>query len=79
MHNFPEHCERCGVQLVSSTMSRFNTDTICLTCAKRERAHPKYAEAAAAELAAVRSGNMNFPGIGCPADLYAGVTHEIYL
>ena len=50
-------------------MSRFNTDIICDPCEKLERAHPKYREAQEAELAAVKAGNYNFPGIGKPADL----------
>jgi hypothetical protein len=51
------------------TMSRFNTDMVCEDCESREKAHPKYAEAKAAELAAVRRGEHNFPGIGLPPDL----------
>jgi len=45
-------------------MSRFNTDLICPDCEDEERRHPDYEKAAAAELAAVRAGNYNFPGIG---------------
>jgi hypothetical protein len=40
-----------------------------MDCKKKERAHPRYAEADAAEVAAVRAGVRNFPGIGKPADL----------
>ena len=47
-------------------MSRFNTDAICMKCAEEERQHPDYKLAADAELAAVRSGNRNFEGIGWP-------------
>jgi hypothetical protein len=50
-------------------MSRFNTDWICLACEEKERAHPLYKKASEAELAAVRSGDFNFKGIGKPADL----------
>jgi len=50
-------------------MSRFNTDMICMECEDRERAHPKYAEAAAAELRQVRAGNYNYAGVGKPHDL----------
>lgn len=50
-------------------MSRFNTDAICLDCNAKEKRHPKYPEAEAAELEAVRSGDYNFPGIGKPDDL----------
>ena len=43
-----------------------HTDTICMKCAGEERQHPDYRMAADAELAAVRSGDRNFPGIGWP-------------
>ena len=35
-----------------------------------QRAHPDYKAADAAEVAAVRAGDMNFPGVGCPAALH---------
>lgn len=63
-------CHRCGNDAGSGTMSRFNTDWICPECEEREKAHPAYPAAAAAELAAVQAGNYNFPGVGCPPDLY---------
>jgi len=50
-------------------MSMFNTDMICYDCETREKAHPKYKEARLAERKSVRSGNMNFVGIGKPDDL----------
>lgn len=62
-------CRRCGAKDKPTTMSRFNVDIICLDCQAKEKAHPRYAEAAAAELAEVKRGNYNFPGIGKPADL----------
>ena len=63
-------CPRCGADLSRGrTMSRFNTDPICLACAAAERRHPDYAKACAAELAAVKAGDRNFPGIGLPPDL----------
>ncbi len=45
-------------------MSRFNEDCICMDCAKKEKEHPRYKEAVEAEMAAIKQGNMNFPGIG---------------
>lgn len=67
-------CPRCHNPMPIYTMSRFNTEYICVwNCVERERAHPKYAEAAAAELAAVRAGELNYPGIGCPPELYLPV------
>ena len=62
-------CARCGATNCATIMSKFNQDIICMSCKDKERKHPKYAEADAAELAAVRAGNYNFEGIGKPADL----------
>ena len=46
------------------TMSMFNTDCICMKCAKEERARSDYGQARDAEMDAVRNGNRNFTGIG---------------
>ena len=62
-------CVRCDAQNAVTTMSRFNTDIICTDCETTERAHPRYQEAADAELAAVKRGNYNYPGIGKPENL----------
>ena len=62
--------DRCNKETKFCTMSKFNEDTICPDCEEREINHPKYEEAARAEFEAVRAGNLNFPGIGAPADLY---------
>ena len=72
MNAFPTHCERCGADLskIGSIMSKFNQDTICMNCKDLERAHPDYAKADAAEVAAVQRGEMNFPGIGLPPELH---------
>ena len=59
-------CDRCGGDLKVRIMSRFNTDCLCMKCAEEERQHPDYQKAVDAELAAVRRGDMNFPGIGWP-------------
>ena len=67
MDNFfsKQTCDRCGSSLTSGrTMSRFNTDCICLKCAEEEKSHPDYRKAVEAETAAIRNGNHNFPGIG---------------
>lgn len=63
---FCSHCMRCGADLarVPSTVSRFSTENICLTCEQEERKAPNYAEAHRVELEAVRRGDYNFPGIG---------------
>lgn len=62
-------CQRCGGVTIATICSYFNTQQVCLECAEKERAHPRYAEARAAEEAACRAGNYNFPGIGKPGDL----------
>jgi len=62
-------CDRCNTETGIYTTSYFNTDTICMDCKTKEREHPKFREAEAAEIAAVLSGDYNFPGIGKPADL----------
>ena len=63
-------CQRCGLAPVLTwTGSRFNTESICRTCEEKEKAHPAYSEAVAAELQSVRAGDYNFIGIGLPSDL----------
>ena len=61
------HCERCGEQTLSTVMSMFNTDQICLKCKEEESKHPRYKEAVEAEREAIRGGDFNFPGIGWSA------------
>jgi hypothetical protein len=56
-------CERCRRPTIATSMSFFNTQTLCLECWNAERQDPRYAEARAAEEAACRRG-FNFPGIG---------------
>lgn len=82
--NIPKNCMRCGADLSAGCiMSKFNEDWICMACKEKERKHPDYAAASAAENAAVAStdwqaaregrpfdrSGLNFPGIGKPADL----------
>jgi hypothetical protein len=63
------NCARCGRALRVWSMSRFNTDPLCMQCVEDEQLAPGYAEAAAAEAAHVRAGDLNFPGVGLsPAD-----------
>ena len=60
-------CDRCRASLDGGfTMSRFNTDTLCMKCAEEERRHPDYQLAADIEQAAIRHGDYNFEGIGWP-------------
>lgn len=66
--NYPI-CERCGKETKSFTMSMFNEEHICMECKEKERRHPDYQRARDAEQEVVKNGNMNFSGIGKPADL----------
>jgi hypothetical protein len=50
-------------------MSMFNTQDICMDCKEKETKHPDYQKANEAEIAACRAGNLNFKGVGKPADL----------
>lgn len=60
-----KRCDWCGGSLDGGrTMSRFNTDCICMACAEAEIRHPDYRKAVEAELAEIRKGNRNFKGIG---------------
>jgi hypothetical protein len=72
MSHWPTHCARCAADLskVTSIVSKFNLDTICYPCKRREKAHLNYHEADMAEIASVRAGDMNFAGVGCPPELY---------
>ena len=69
MSSFNMCCERCGRQAGTSIVSRFNLQVICLNCSDKERAHPRYSDAVAAEEEQIRIGNLNFRGIGKPSDL----------
>lgn len=60
-----KRCDRCAGSLDGGrTMSVFNNDCICLTCKDIEMQRTDYIDAVAAERAAVKAGDMNFPGIG---------------
>jgi len=64
------NCERCKSDCRDGhTMSMFNTQTICIPCARTEEKHPKYEDARLADLQEIRKGNYNFLGIGKPDDL----------
>ena len=63
MHH-SDHCDRCNGPLELPIMSKFNRDIICTPCKDDECEAPGYAAADAAEVAAVRAGDYNFPGIG---------------
>lgn len=62
-------CDRCYKETRVTIVSYFNTDTICVECKAKERAHPDYQKAVDAEVNAVKAGNLNFSGIGLPLDL----------
>ena len=58
------NCDRCNCELKLSIMSKFNTDILCPLCSVDEKEAPGYPRASAAETAAVRSGDYNFPVVG---------------
>lgn len=59
-----ETCDRCGESLAGGRiMSTLNTDCICLECKEQEKEHPRYKEAAKAELKQVQKGNYNYEGL----------------
>ncbi len=62
-------CDRCGSESGYSTGSYFDTAQICLDCAERERAHPKFDYARKIETQQCKQGNFNYPGIGLPPEL----------
>ena len=64
MSEYQKNCSRCGVELKVWTMSKFNTDIICMSCKEDERQAPGYKAADEAELQAVKNGVRNFPGVG---------------
>lgn len=58
-------CDRCGGSLSSGrTLSMFNMQVICRTCKETEKKRDDYKKARAADLAEIKKGNYNFPGIG---------------
>lgn len=62
-------CDRCGREAIGTTLSYFNTETICWTCSDEERQHPKFAAAQDVEELHVIAGNYNFEGVGLPDEL----------
>lgn len=62
-------CQRCYSLSELHTMSMFDVSLICLKCADGEKTHPQYKNAEKAEIKAVKQGNLNFAGIGCPPEL----------
>lgn len=55
-------CDRCGSDEPLS-MSYLNLDMLCSSCKEKEKQHPRYEEAREAELAAIKNGDYNYPGI----------------
>lgn len=72
-------CDRCGKPTVASTVSFFDTSTICPKCEAIEKAHPAWEAAHRKEEEMVLAGNYNFEGVGLPNDLqikFEGVKHS---
>ena len=57
-------CDRCKGDLTyGRTMSMFNTDCICMECAKNEKKDKDYKAAVKADMDEIKKGNYNFKGI----------------
>lgn len=59
---------RCGTETIGTIMSKFNTEEICFDCRNDEQHAPGYQAADAAEIAACRSGDYNFPVVGLSSE-----------
>lgn len=57
-------CDRCHKKTRATIMSMFNNDTICMNCKAKEETRTDYKKAVEADVAAIKSGNYNFKGIG---------------
>ena len=57
-------CDRCGGSLENGrTMSRFNTNCICMNCSEKEKKDKDYDKAVKAENDEIKKGNYNYKGI----------------
>lgn len=66
-------CARCGATNTASIVSKYNLDEICIECKHDERRLPSYAHADAEEVASVRAGHLNFPGVGLTDEDHAAL------
>ena len=58
-------CDRCGSGLDGGrTMSRLNTECICIKCSEKEREDKDYKKAVKADQEQIKKGNYNYKGIG---------------
>jgi hypothetical protein len=63
---FKGNCHRCSKETDSFTMSWFSTESICMECSDEENDHADIKLAKDVEIAHVKAGNFNYPGIGWP-------------
>jgi hypothetical protein len=70
-------CDRCHVETIIYTLSKFNVDNICLHCATDERQAPGYRHACQVEEDQVRQGNYNFRGVGLSFEDQAFLTLQL--
>ncbi len=78
MHGFPNKCARCGTApLLVSSMSRMNTDILCMPCLNDEKDCPGFQAAYEAEHAEVLKGNYSFEGVGLTDEDRAFLTQRI--
>lgn len=60
-----ENCDRCKKPLNGCRIqSMYSSAVLCMECHDKEIKRSDYQEAVAADHAAIRNGDYNFPGIG---------------
>lgn len=60
-----ENCDRCKKPLNGCRIqSMYSSAVLCMECHDKETKRSDYQEAVAADQAAIRNGDYNFPGIG---------------
>ena len=57
-------CQQCYTETNAHIMSMYTTALICLVCKDKETERPDYKKAVDADVAAIKSGDFNFKGVG---------------
>ena len=66
MRDWNGRCQRCYQETCGHTMSMYSTVLICFDCKDKETQRADYKAAEGADIAAIKSGNYNFKGVGEP-------------
>jgi len=64
MREWDGRCQQCYKETRAHIMSMYSTRLICLECKDEETKQPDYREAVDADIAAIKTGDFNFKGIG---------------